>query len=105
MSQSKFSRLNTRKLFYGVILLLTAQITVAEPVHAEKIISVDSNATEILLALDIGSKIIATDITSVALPLGRKSACRTVLKNRIESKSFWKNSAIGEKVCGIKGSI
>ena len=67
MSQSKFSRLNTRKLFYGVILLLTAQITVAEPVHAEKIISVDSNATEILLALDIGSKIIATDITSEPL--------------------------------------
>jgi iron complex transport system substrate-binding protein len=67
MSQSKFSRLNTRKLFYGVILLLTAQITVAEPVHAEKIISVDSNATEILLALDIGSKIIAADITSEPL--------------------------------------
>lgn len=67
MSQSKFFRLNTRKLFYGVLLLLTAQITVAEPVHAERIISVDSNATEILLALGVGSKIIATDITSEPL--------------------------------------
>lgn len=67
MSQSKFSRLNTRKLFYGVLLLLTAQITLAEPVHTERIISVDSNATEILLALGVGSKIIATDITSEPL--------------------------------------
>jgi iron complex transport system substrate-binding protein len=67
MSQSKFSCPNTRKLFYGVLLLLTAQITVAEPVHAERIISVDSNATEILLALGVGSKIIATDITSEPL--------------------------------------
>lgn len=67
MSQSKFSRLDTRKLFYGVLLLLTAQITVAAPVHAERIISVDSNATEILLALGVGSKIIATDITSEPL--------------------------------------
>ncbi|HAO25340.1 MAG TPA: hypothetical protein DCQ49_09665 [Methylophaga sp.] len=68
MSQSTFSRLNMRKLFYGVLLLLTAQITMAEPVHADKkIISVDSNATEILLALGVGSNIIATDITSEPL--------------------------------------
>ena len=67
MSQSKFSRLNTRRLFYGVLILLTAQITLAEPVHTERIISVDSNATEILLALGVGSKIIATDITSEPL--------------------------------------
>jgi len=67
MNQSEFSLRSIRKLFYGVLLLFSMQITAAEPFTAEKIISVDSNATEILLALGVGPKIIATDITSEPL--------------------------------------
>ncbi|HAO26408.1 MAG TPA: hypothetical protein DCQ49_15260 [Methylophaga sp.] len=70
MNQSEFSRRSIRKLFYGVLVLFSTQIAIAEPIHAERIISVDSNATEILLALGVGSKIIATDITSEPLLKG-----------------------------------
>lgn len=66
MYQFGFSR-----LFYGVFLLLSGQIALAEPNTAEKIISVDSNATEILLALGVGPQIIATDITSEPLLNGQ----------------------------------
>ena len=67
MYQSVFSRCLTRKLFYGVLLLFSGQIAMAETIKAERIISVDSNATEILLALGVGPQIIATDITSEPL--------------------------------------
>ncbi|WP_439503185.1 heme/hemin ABC transporter substrate-binding protein [Methylophaga sp.] len=70
MNQSEFSRRSIRKLFYGVLVLFSTQIAIAEPIHAERIISVDSNATEILLALGVGPKIIATDITSEPLLKG-----------------------------------
>ena len=67
MSQFVLSRFYLRKLFYGVLLLCSGQCAVAEPVNAERIISVDSNATEILLALGVGPQIIAIDITSEPL--------------------------------------
>lgn len=67
MYQSVFFPRSMRKLFYGVLLLISSQIAVAEPINAERIISVDSNATEILLALGVGSHIIAADITSEPL--------------------------------------
>lgn len=67
MFRFKFSRLCMRKLFYGVLLLISGQAALAEQIKADRVISVDSNATEILLALGIGPQIIAIDITSEPL--------------------------------------
>lgn len=71
MSRSKFSRLYLRELLYGVLLLFSGQCAVAEPFNTERIISVDSNATEILLALGVGPQIVAIDITSEPLLNGQ----------------------------------
>jgi len=67
MYQSVFSWRSIRKLFYEILLFFSGQIAVAEPLDAQRIISVDSNATEILLALGVGPQIVAIDITSEPL--------------------------------------
>lgn len=74
MNQSEFSFRSIKKLLFGVLVLFNTQIALAETVNAEKIISVDSNATEILLALGARSNIIATDITSEPLLNGEHIA-------------------------------
>lgn len=74
MNQSELSFRSIKKLLYGVLVLFNTQIALAETVNAEKIISVDSNATEILLALGVRSNIIATDITSEPLLNGEHIA-------------------------------
>lgn len=71
MFSAVFSRLAIRKLFYAMWWLSMGQMVMAEPFEARRIISVDSNATEILQALGVGPQIIAADITSEPLLQGQ----------------------------------
>lgn len=72
MALSALSHNTLRHVLCGFLCLLSSYSAQAQPVDAHRIISVDSNATEILQALGVSQQIIAADITSEPLLAGQK---------------------------------
>lgn len=72
MVLSAFSRNTLRHALCGLLWLLSGTFALAGAADSLRIISVDSNATEILQALGASQQIIAADITSEPLLAGQK---------------------------------
>lgn len=67
-----FSRSTLVSALCGLLWLINGNLAFAQSADSLRIISVDSNATEILQALGVGQQIVAADITSEPLLAGQK---------------------------------